>query len=231
MATNNDSAAPSTMDEKVSDGEFKDGVVATQTDVEQSSEIDAVAEAKLVSKLDRWIIPPIMLLYLFSFLDRESCSTYFKQATHPQPGVNIGNARLYGIEEDLGMTGNQFQLAVSLLFVTYVSAEVPSNLIIKKMRPSRWIAFITVGWGTVATLMGIVQSFGGLIACRLILGALEAGLFPGMISYLTFFYTKREIALRVGYLFVSAAIAGSVGGLLAYAIGFMEGVAGYNGWR
>lgn len=129
------------------------------------------------------------------------------------------------------MEGNQFQLAVSLLFVTYVLAEVPSNLVIKKLGPSRWIAFITVGWGLVATLMGVVQNYGGLVACRLILGALEAGLFPGMISYLTFFYTKREIALRVGYLFVSAAIAGSMGGLLAYAIGFMEGVGGYSGWR
>jgi hypothetical protein len=96
------------------------------------------------------------------------------------------------------MTGNQFQLAVSLLFVTYVTAEVPSNLVIKKLGPSRWIAFITVGWGLVATLMGVVQSYGGLIACRLILGALEvrsigaqqsqanitqAGLFPGMSKF------------------------------------------------
>ena len=63
------------------------------------------------------------------------------------------------------------------------------------------------------------------------MGALEAGLFPGMTIYLTIFYTMKEIALRVGYLFVSAALAGSVGGLLAYGIGFMDGVQGYSGWR
>lgn len=103
--------------------------------------------------------------------------------------------------------------------------------------------------GIVATLTGVVQNYGGLIVCRLLLGALEAGLFPGMSNffldkgqcksnvgagmtiYLTLFYTKRELALRVGYLFVSAAIAGSVGGLLAYGIGFMDGVAGQRGWR
>lgn len=135
------------------------------------------------------------------------------------------------MEEDLGLVGDQYQTAVSLLFVTYILCELPSNLIIKKLRPSRWIAFITVSWGIVATLTGLVQSYGGLIAVRLILGALEAGLFPGMTIYLTLFYTKREIALRVGYLFVSAAIAGSLGGLLAYGIGNMSGTAGYAGWR
>ena len=111
--------------------------------------------------------------------------------------VNIGNARLYGLQEDLNMGDSQFQTAVSILFVTYILSEVPSNLVLKKLTPSRWIAFITVAWGIIATLTGIVQSYGGLIACRLLLGAVEGGLFPGMAIYLTFFYTKRELALRI----------------------------------
>ncbi|KIX01073.1 uncharacterized protein Z518_10139 [Rhinocladiella mackenziei CBS 650.93] len=190
-------------------------VTASAKDVENLPEIDYAAEDRLIRKLDWYIIPPTMLLYLFSFLDR----------------VNIGNARLYGMEEDLGLEGSQYQTAVSILFLTYVLSETPSNLVLKKLRPSRWIAFITAAWGIVATLTGLVQNYGGLIACRLILGALEGGLFPGMTLYLTMFYGKREIALRVGYLFVSAALAGSVGGLLAYGIGFMDGVSGQKGWR
>ncbi|KAL8654294.1 MAG: hypothetical protein Q9226_003494 [Calogaya cf. arnoldii] len=178
-------------------------------------EIDHVAEKKLVRKLDLHIIPIIMLLYLFSFLDR----------------VNIGNARLYGMEEDLGLEGNQYQTAVSILFVTYLLAEVPSNLVLKKFTPSRWISFITTSWGIIATLTGITQNYAGLIACRILLGLVEGGLFPGAAVYLTLFYTKRELALRIGYLFISAAIAGAVGGLLAYGIGFMDGVAGQKGWR
>ncbi|KAF2400034.1 MFS general substrate transporter [Trichodelitschia bisporula] len=181
----------------------------------EASEVDHHLEAKLIRKLDIRIIPLTMLLYLFSFLDR----------------VNIGNARLYGLEKDLGLKGNQYQTAVSLLFVTYVLCELPSNLVIKKFTPSRWIAFLCTGWGIVATLTGLVQSYAGLIVCRLILGALEAGLFPGLAIYLTMFYTKSEIALRVSYLFVSAAIAGACGGLLAYAIGHMDGVAEQSGWR
>lgn len=109
--------------------------------------------------------------------------------------MNIGNARLYGIEKDLGLKGNQYQTAVSLLFVTYILSELPSNLVIKKFTPSRWISFITTlvtlsehslmvsdsysAWGIIATLTGITQSYGGLIACRLLLGAVEGGLFPG----------------------------------------------------
>lgn len=126
--------------------------------------IDPKEERALLRKLDRWIVPPVMLLYLFSFLDR----------------VNIGNARLYDMEEDLGLAPGQYQIAVSLLFVTYIASELPSNLVIKKFTPSRWLSFITTSWGIVATLTGITQNFQGLVACRIILGALEGGLFPGL---------------------------------------------------
>lgn len=208
MASQEPSTSPSVVDEK-------QAVESQYGTAKTVPEIDHVAERKLVRKLDLWIIPPVMLLYLFSFLDR----------------VNIGNARLYGLESDLDMHGDQFQVAVSILFVTYILSELPSNLVIKKFTPSRWLGGLSVAWGIVATLTGVVQSYGGLIACRLILGGLEGGLFPGLTIYLTLFYTRREIALRVGYLFVSAAISGSVGGLLAYGIGYMDGVAGQRGWR
>lgn len=145
--------------------------------------------------------------------------------------LTLTQARLYYMEEDLGLVGNQYQIAVSLLFVTYIASELPSNLVIKKFTPSRWLSFITTGWGIVATLTGIVQGFKGLVACRIILGALEGGLFPGLTVYLTLFYTKKEYALRIGYLFVSAAIAGSLGGIFAYGIGHMDGIAGLRGWR
>ncbi|KAI1339802.1 major facilitator superfamily domain-containing protein [Xylariaceae sp. FL0016] len=174
-----------------------------------------IDEKKILRKLDLHLVPLIMLLYTFSFLDR----------------VNIGNARLYHLEEDLGLVGNQFQVAVSILFVTYILFEVPSNLVLKPFTPQRWICFIVLAWGIIALCTGFVQSYGGLIACRLLLGAVEAGLFPGLNVYLTFFYTKRELALRVGYLFVSAAIAGALGGLLAYGIGQMDGIRGLGGWR
>ncbi|KAJ5484805.1 transporter [Penicillium diatomitis] len=186
---------------------------------DEVSSVPTVEEEKLertlMRKIDLHILPFVVLLYLFSFLDR----------------VNIGNARLYGLEDDLDLVGNQYQVAVSILFVTYCLFEVPSNLVLKKLRPSRYIAVISVLWGIIATLTGICQSYGGLLACRVLLGVVEAGLFPGLITYLTLFYSKSEIALRTGYLFSSAAVAGACGGLLAYGIGFMDGIAGLRGWR
>ncbi|MBE3045874.1 MFS transporter [Candidatus Bathyarchaeota archaeon] len=199
----------------ISESRAKDYGQNTPEDLRDDIIIDEEAEKKLLRKLDAWIVPPVMLLYLLSFLDR----------------VNIGNARLYHMEEDLGLEGNQYQTAVSMLFVTYILSELPSNLVIKKFRPSRWLAFITTTWGIVATCTGLTQNYAGLMACRVILGALEGGLFPGLTIYLTMFYTKREYGLRIGYLFVSAAIAGSLGGLLAYGIGHMDGIGGYRGWR
>ncbi|KAI1171870.1 DNA-repair protein rad2 [Nemania sp. FL0916] len=182
-------------------------------DVETSNFV--VDERRLVRKLDQHLIPLVMLLYTFSFLDR----------------VNIGNARLYGLERDLGLTPNQFQIAVSILFVTYLLFEIPSNLVLKPIGPQRYIGFIVISWGVIALATGFVQNFGSLVALRLLLGVFEAGLFPGLNVYLTFFYTKRELALRVGYLFVSAAVAGALGGLLAYGIGHLDGVRGMSGWR
>lgn len=178
-------------------------------------DIDHDAEKILIRRLDKYIIPTVMITYLLCFLDR----------------VNIGNARLYRLEEDLALHGTQYQIAVAVLFATYVAIEVPSNLLLKRFTPSRYIACITIAWGIVSTLTGIVQNFAGLVVCRLLLGLFEGGLFPGLTVYLTLFYTKKEIALRIGYLFVSSALAGACGGLLAYGIGFMDGVAGQSGWR
>jgi MFS family permease len=129
------------------------------------------------------------------------------------------------------MSSAQYQAAVSVFFATYLTFEIPSNLVLKKFTPSRFLAGLTVSWGIVATLTGLCQSFGGLIACRLVLGVVEAGLFPGLILYFTTFYTKEEIALRIGYLACCSALAGACGGMLAVAIGHLDGVRGMHGWR
>lgn len=81
----------------------------------------------------------------------------------------------------------------AVFFFTYCLFEVPSNLLLKRFRPSIWLPSIMVAWGTVMTLMGIVQSYHGLLICRLFLGVAEAGLYPGVAYYLTMWYCTREI--------------------------------------
>ncbi|KAH7245294.1 major facilitator superfamily domain-containing protein [Fusarium tricinctum] len=179
-------------------------------------------EKRILTKLDRRIIPCVCWIYLMNFMDR----------------VGIGNARLYGLEEELNLSANQYQLAVSILFVTYCLFETPSNLIIKKMQPARYIAGLVFFWGIVAIFTGFVSNFASLVACRLLLGTFEAGLFPGIMLYLTMFYHKKHISLRNAYFYSISAISGAVGGLVALGIGELDnydgpgqGAAGWRAWR
>lgn len=120
-------------------------------------------DRRLLRKLDLHLIPPMTILYLLNYLDR----------------VNIGQAKLNGITTTLHLSSAQYNACLSIVYVTYVAFEMPSNLILKKLRPSRWIPLIMVTWGIVTTLTGLANSYGALLACRLLLGAPEAGLFPG----------------------------------------------------
>lgn len=88
-----------------------------------------------------------------------------------------------------------------------------------------------VAWGTVMTLMGLVNSYHGLLIARVFLGLAEAGLFPGVAYYLTSWYCREELAFRQGLFFSAASVAGAFSGLLAYAIAKMDGVAGRAGWQ
>ncbi|KAM0787531.1 hypothetical protein ACM66B_003602 [Microbotryomycetes sp. NB124-2] len=172
-------------------------------------------EDRLYRKLDIRILPVLAVLYLLSFLDRG----------------NIGNARLAGLEADLRMSPSDYALALSLFFVSYALFEVPSNLVLTKIRPSIWISFLAVAWGTCSLLMGVVQNKQGLVATRFFLGLAEAGLFPGVILLLTWWYPRNRLQVRVGLFFSAATIAGAFSGLLAYGIGFMDGINGWRGWR
>ncbi|CAO1598317.1 hypothetical protein XANCAGTX0491_002086 [Xanthoria calcicola] len=190
-----------------------------QTTVEGSEQAstngDRAAEKAVLRKVDWHILPLITLIYMLAFLDR----------------ANIGNGRLFGLEKDLGLRGNQFQTAVAVFFATYVACEVPSTIFLKKLRPARFISGIAVLWGIVTTFTGFVQNYESLLACRLLLGLVEGPLFPCLIVYLTFFYTRKELAVRFGYVVLGGALSGAVSGLLAYAIGYIDGRHGLRAWR
>jgi sugar phosphate permease len=123
---------------------------------------DDPGDKKLRRKLDWHLMPTILLLYLLSFLDR----------------VNIGQAKLNGLAASLNLSSTQYNACLSVFFATYIVFEIPSNLVLKRMRPSHWIPLIMVAWGIIVTTTGLVHSYGSLLACRLLLGAAEAGLSP-----------------------------------------------------
>ncbi|KAJ7130834.1 major facilitator superfamily domain-containing protein [Mycena crocata] len=178
-------------------------------------EITAVSEAKILRKLDVHLLPFVSLLYLLSFLDR----------------ANIGNAKIAGMAKDAGLTGFRYNTIAAVFFIPYALAEVPSNIALKLVRPSRWIPSIMLAWGLVMTLMCLCNNYHDLIIARVFLGLTEAGLFPGITFYLSVWYRRRDVASRVAIFFSAATIAGAFGGILAFAIEKMEGIGGLHGWQ
>ncbi|PPQ78684.1 hypothetical protein CVT25_010705 [Psilocybe cyanescens] len=173
-----------------------------------------VDERKLMRKIDLALIPWLSFLYLLSFLDRTS----------------IGNAKLYNLEKDLHMTDNQYLLSLTIFFFSYALFEVPSNVFLKRLRPSLWLSFLMFFWGIMMTLQGVVHNFPQLMGMRWLLGTFEAGLFPGVNYYLSCWYKRSEFGLRAAIFFSAATVSGAFGGLLAAAISNMEGVAGKPAW-
>ncbi|KAF9512561.1 hypothetical protein BS47DRAFT_1345338 [Hydnum rufescens UP504] len=144
--------------------------------------------------------------------------------------VNIGQARLANLEKDLHLKGNQYDIALTVFFVSYVFFEVPSNLAIRWLKPHRWICFIMVSWSIAMILMGVVNNFGGLVATRFILGLAESGVFPGITLLLTTWYNRNEQNFVISLFYAGATLAGAFGGILAFGIRHMDGVGGKGGW-
>lgn len=135
------------------------------------------------------------------------------------------------MDVDLNLRGLQYNTAVTLFFVPYTLLEIPSNIILKKMKASHWMAILMFSWGLVMTLMGLVNSYGGLLAGRFFLGVTEAGFFPAATFLLTLWYRRFELQRRMAVFYVAASLAGAFSGLLAYAIEKLDGRAGVAGWQ
>lgn len=145
--------------------------------------------------------------------------------------ANIGNAKVAGMNEDLGLTGPQYNMALTVFFFPYALFEVPSNIVLKLMRPSRWMTVLVIAWGTVVTLQGLVQRYEHLIVTRVLLGTTEAGFFPAATYLLTTWYSRWQLQTRMAVFYSAAALAGGFSGLLAFGIQHMDGIAGLGGWR
>ena len=94
--------------------------------------------------------------------------------------VNIANANVFGLSQELGIaTGNKYNIALVIFFVPYILFEIPSNILLKKMKPRVWLSICMFGFGLVTMLQGFVQNYSGLLATRFFLGLFESGMFPG----------------------------------------------------
>lgn len=146
--------------------------------------------------------------------------------THP------GNARLAGLEADLHMQGTDYNAVTSVFYVSYALFGIPSTVACKWLGPGWYLPAITVGFGLVSLSMAFVQNRAQAFAVRFLLGVCEAGLMPGIAYYLSRWYRRRELALRLALYVVMAPLAGAFGGLLASAILHLRPVGAVSApWR
>ncbi|CCH41706.1 putative membrane protein [Wickerhamomyces ciferrii] len=174
-------------------------------------------EIKTRRKIDFRILPMVVFIYILNYLDRN----------------NIASARLGGLEEDLGLKGNQYQTCISILFVGYILMQIPSNMILNKLgKPSLFITVIMTAWAIISTCTGAVQSYKGLMVVRLLLGFVEAGFFGSCLYYLSCWYSRKELGVRNSILYSGSLFSGALSGLIASGIiEKMDHVRGLRSWR
>ncbi|KAH8895570.1 MFS general substrate transporter [Thozetella sp. PMI_491] len=186
------------------------------SDEEMASPTWRSAEKRLVRKLDMTLLPIVWLLYMFNYLDRN----------------NIAQAKLDTFEKDLGLVGDQYNVAVSILNVGYMLAQLPSNMILTRVRPSVYLPLCVMVWSCLSASTAAVKSFSGLIAVRFFLGIVEAPFFPGAFYLLSCWYTRKELALRTAVLYSGLVLATAFSGLIAAGVfAGLEGARGLTGWQ
>ncbi|GAA5898325.1 hypothetical protein JCM8208_006945 [Rhodotorula glutinis] len=173
------------------------------------AEIDPVAEKRLLRKLDAIILPQVTLLFLLNFIDRSA----------------VGNASAAGFQKDLKLSvPNEYNVALMVFYIFYIIGEIPSNLILKKVG-SKWLSFLCMAFGAVTIGSAWVHNFETFLGVRILLGIFEGGVIPGIVYLLTRFYTRSELAFRVGvFLSLGPGLSGALGGLLA--AGFLNSSVG-----
>ena len=168
----------------------------------------------IMSKITWRIVPFLMAAYFIAFVDR----------------VNAGFAALQ-MNHDIGLTQAAFGLGGGLFYVTYVLFEIPSNLAMKKVGAKIWIARIMISWGLVSAAMAFVQGPNSFYAVRLLLGAAEAGFFPGVILYLTYWFPREYRARIVAIFMVAIPVSSFLGSPISAALLGIHGWQGLRGWQ
>jgi len=171
-------------------------------------------EASTMRRVALRIVPFLMICYFISFVDR----------------VNLGFAALQMVR-DLHLSATVFGLGGGLFFVSYFFCEVPSNLLLQKVGARRWIARIMITWGFLAGGMALVKGPHSFYAMRLLLGAAEAGFFPGVILYLTYWFPAHYRARIIGMFTVAIPVSSFLGSPISAALLGIDGWLGLRGWQ
>ena len=175
---------------------------------------DAALEAVTMRKITLRIVPFLMICYFVAFVDR----------------VNAGFAALQ-MNKDVGLSASVFGLGGGLFFIAYVICEVPSNLAMEKVGARLWIARIMITWGIVSGMMALVVGPWSFYAVRILLGAAEAGFFPGVILYLTYWFPSEYRGRIVAIFMVAIPLSSFLGSPISASLLQTDGMMGLRGWQ
>ncbi|HEY4211769.1 MAG TPA: MFS transporter [Steroidobacteraceae bacterium] len=174
----------------------------------------AAAGEAILAKV-RWrLLPFLILLFIVSYLDR----------------VNVSFAKLT-MDQALGISDAVYAFGAGIFFIGYFFFEIPSNLILARVGARRWIARIMLTWGVVSAATAFITGARGFITMRLLLGVAEAGFFPGILLYLTYWFPDRERARVIGLFMVALPLTGLIGSPASSALLGMNGALGLQGWQ
>ena len=168
----------------------------------------------IAGKVARRLAPLLMLCYFVAFLDR----------------VNVGFAAL-AMNQDLGFDSAVFGFGAGIFFIGYFFFEVPSNLVLEKVGARVWIARIMFTWGLVSAATALVWNAPSFYAARFLLGAAEAGFFPGVLLYLTYWFPAQHRAKMVGLFMAAVPVSGVIGAPLSGWLLGLDGTLGLHGWQ
>jgi MFS family permease len=169
---------------------------------------------EITKVISRHLMPLLIGAYVIAFIDRS----------------NIGMAK-DRMEIDLGISATAYGIGAGLFFLTYACSEIPSNLIMHKVGARFWITRIMVTWGLLSAAMALVQGEWSFYILRMLLGIAEAGLFPGVMYFLTQWFLVKDRAKAIGYFLLGVVIANVVGAPLGGLLLTLDGLGGLHGWQ
>jgi MFS transporter, ACS family, tartrate transporter len=181
---------------------------------QQMAAADLGIEGAIYAKVRRKLLPFLFVLYVVAYVDR----------------INVGFAALQ-MNRELGLSAAVFGFGAGIFFIGYFLLEIPSNLILQRLGARVWISRIMVSWGVAAIAMMFTRGARSFYLLRFLLGAAEAGFFPGIIFYLTYWFPSRERARAISLFMTATQIAGVIGGPLSGILLAMNGVWHLAGWQ
>ncbi|KAL4813141.1 major facilitator superfamily domain-containing protein [Aspergillus spinulosporus] len=193
----------------------KNGLAVSDSDVSPILRLLKCLVRTDPSRLDTILIPILGLAFFALQIDRG----------------NISAALTSTITEDLNITTNQINIGSQLLSAGIVISEIPSNVILQRVGPQRWLSAQLFAWGLVATFQAFIKSYPAYLVTRLLLGLLEGGFIPGALYYLSTWYKREETSLRVTLFFFGQMFSGATSSLISAGLLTLSGKRGLAGWR